>query len=267
MRLCIGAEMLKLSRQRGALLWGFLLVPCFTILVGCLLGGGLAPPVAGVAPNAIQPLHSAARALNIGGNPIAQLFYAIGAAAVFAVEYRYSGWRHIVPRASRLSLLVSKLLTFVLFAALSLALVAIGDALVTLIMPVVRGVRPVVTDATLASVALLFLCFLVSLAELTVLASLVALVAVSFRSAMGAIVAPFLLSLAAAMAQGWLGSGTTVPLPTFAGDALRAWLAGAARTAALDRSALIGLATLIAWAGASFGATVAIFARQDLVSE
>jgi ABC-2 type transport system permease protein len=270
MRLCIRAEILKLSRQRAALSWGFLFIPAFTMLVTCVLvGGGPPPSAAGHAINAIQPVHSAARALSVGGNPIAQLFYAIGAAAIFAVEYRYSGWRHLVPRASRWSLLLSKFATFALFAAASLALVAVGDALVTAVLPFGLGSKPVMTDISAASGTILILSFLVSLAELLVLAGLVALVAVSTRSAMGAIIAPFLLSLAATMVESYLAGsgGAAIPLPTFAGDAVRLWLTSGTGSPELARSALVGLVTLIGWGLTSVALTIAVFSRQDLVSE
>jgi hypothetical protein len=56
-------------------------------------------------------------------------------------------------------------------------------------------------------------------------------------------------------------------LPTFAGDALRHWLAESAGAADARRTGLFGLATLLGWAAASLGATIALFSRQDLVSE
>jgi ABC-2 type transport system permease protein len=269
-RLSVRAEIIKLTRQRGALFWGFLFIPLFTAFVTLALVGGGPPPLAGAhAASMIQPLHSAARALKVGGNPIAQLFYAIGAAAIFAVEYRHSGWRHIVPRASRWALIVSKFATFALFAALSLALVALGDALVTVALPLLRGSSPVITDLNAAAAGMVILSFLISLLELTVLAGLVALVAVATRSATGAIIAPFLLSLAATMLESYLAGsgGAVIPLPTFAGDALRHWLAESVSTADVRGAGLFGLATLLGWAAASLCATIALFSRQDLVSE
>ena len=270
-RLSIRAEIIKLTRQRGALFWGFLFIPLFTTLVTLLLVGGGPPPLATARTvNAIQPFHAAARALNVGGNPIAQLFYAIGAAAIFAVEYRHSGWRHIVPRASRWTLIVSKFATFALFTGLSLMLVMLGDALVTIALPVVRGSSLAITDMNAAAAGAILLSFLISLLELTVLAGLVALVAVVTRSATGAIIAPFLLSLAATMAESYLagaGSAVAVPLPTFAGDAMRHWLAAGAAPANIARAALFGLVTLLGWAAVSLGVTIYVFSRQDLVSE
>jgi hypothetical protein len=227
MQLSLRAEIIKLTRQRAVLFWGFLFIPVFTTFVTCVLVGGGPPPLAAhPAANVIEPLHSAARALNVGGNPIAQLFFAIGAAGIFSVEYRYSGWRHIVPRAPRWTLIVSKFIAFMLFATASLVLVALGNLLVVVALPFALGGRPVITDLDLVSTGLLLMSLLISLIELAVLAGLVALVAVATRSAMGAIIGPFLLSLTATMAESYLAGmgGAIVPLPTFAGDALRYWL-------------------------------------------
>jgi ABC-2 type transport system permease protein len=269
MRLSLRAEIIKLTRQRAVLFWGFLFIPVFTTFITCVLVGGGPPPlVVHPGANVIQPLHSAARALNVGGNPIAQLFFAIGAAGIFSVEYRYSGWRHIVPRAPRWTLIVSKFLAFAVFATASLALVALGNLLVVAALPFALGARPVIADLDLVSAGLLLMSFLISLVELVVLAGLVALVAVATRSAMGAIIAPFLLSLGAAMAESYFGGfgAAPVPLPTFAGDAMRYWLT-AGGTAEGARAGLFGLATLLSWGVASMGATIFLFARQDLVSE
>lgn len=268
-QLSLRAEIIKLTRQRAVLFWGFLFIPVFTTFVTCVLVGGGPPPLAAhPAVNVIAPLHSAARALNVGGNPIAQLFFAIGAAGIFAVEYRYSGWRHIVPRAPRWTLIAAKFMTFASFAAASLALVALGNLLVVAVLPFALGARPVTTDLDIASATVLVASFLISLAELVVLAALVASVAVATRSAMGAIIGPFLLSFGAAMAESYLAGtgGAFVPLPTFAGDTLRYWLTadGAAGAA---KAGTFGLATLLCWGVAGTGATIFLFARQDLVSE
>jgi ABC-2 type transport system permease protein len=271
MRRLIEAEIIKLTRQRAALFWGFLFLPIFkTFITLALVGVGPPPLATGHAADAIQPLHFAARALAIGGNPIAQLFYAVGAAAIFAVEYRHSGWRHIVPRASRWTLIIAKFANFALFAAISLALVALGDLTVTVVLPLLRGSSPSIADLNLASAGMVALALLISLAELTVLAGLVAFVAVATRSAIGAIIAPFLLSLSATMAESYLsgaGDSALVPLPTFAGDALRHWLADGAGAPAFSHAAMLGAATLLVWAAASIGATIMLFSRQDLVSE
>ncbi len=268
--LSLRAEIIKLTRQPGALFWGFLFIPLFTTFVtGVLIGAGPPPLAKTGVIEAITPLHAVARALSVGGNPIAQLFYAIGAAAIFGVEYRHAGWRHIVPRAPRWTLIAAKAAAFVLFAAASLILVALGDALVTVAVPLVRGTSFGIADLNMASGVTLILSLSISLFELVTLAGLVALVAVATRSATGAIIAPFLLSLAATMAESYLAGtgGATIPLPTFAGDALRHWLADTTVSPEFGRAAGYALATLIGWAVTSFGLAIILFSRQDLVSE
>jgi hypothetical protein len=266
MRLSIRAEALKLSRQRAGLFWGFVFIPAFMILLGLMFGGAFLKPPPGAVVSDVHLVRSVARTLSIGGNPMAQLFYAIGAAAIFAVEYRYSGWRHLVPRASRESLMLSKFAAFALFAAFSLLLAAAGTALVMMLVPLVQGLRPA-TDIAAGAGMFILLSFLVSFAELMALAATVALVAVVTRSTMGAILVPFLLSLVSAAAGAYLGDSVRdLPLPIFAADALRQWIASAPGTP-LDRTALIGLATLIAWTAGGLGLAIALFRRQDLVSE
>jgi len=257
----IFAEILKLRRQRATLFFGFLLVPLFMTLIAFLLGGMLKPPP-GAMVNEIRLFRSLLRTISVGGNPIAQLFFAIGAAAIFAVEYRYSGWRHLVPRAARERLMIAKFATFALFAALSLLLAGLGDLLVTMILPFVQGLKPVMADAPPSATATLILAFLISLTELLALGGLAALVAVATRSAMAAILVPFLASLAAAAAGAYLGESVhRIPWPGFAADALRQWLETG------GPSPLLPAFTLIGWTAASFGAAVALFRRQDLVSE
>lgn len=258
----IAAEILKLRRQRAAFFWGFLLVPAFMTLVTLALGGVLLKPPPGVVIGDVQLFRSAIRTASVAGNPIAQLFYATGAAAIFAVEYRYSGWRHLVPRASRERLLLAKFATFALFAALSLALALAGDVLISLATPLLHGASPKIADGGGGAVAALLLTFLISFAELMALGALVALVAIATRSAMGAIIAPFLLSLGLAAAGAYLGKDVqNLPFPTYAAEALRGWaLTGAP-------APWIGFATLIGWTGGAIALALALFRRQDLVSE
>ena len=266
MRLAIRAEALKLSRQRAGIFWGFVFIPAFMILIALLFGGAFLKPPPGAVVSDVHLIRSVVRVLSIGGNPMAQLFYAIGAAAIFAVEYRYSGWRHLVPRMSRESLMVSKFAAFALFAGVSLLLAAAGTALVVMLVPLVQGLHPV-TDVTAGASTLILLSFLVSFAELLALAATVALIAVITRSTMGAILVPFVLSLVSAAAGAYLGDSVrNIPLPIFAGDALRQWIASPLSTP-LDQAALIGLATLAVWAAGGLGLAIALFRRQDLVSE
>ena len=266
----IGAELLKQSRQRVLLFWGFLAVPMFATLAAFALELSMAGAHSLAAALEVHPIRSAMRAVAIGGNPIAQLFFAIGAAALFTVEYRYSSWRHVVPRCSRPRLMLAKLAVFALLAALSLALICAGDGLASLVLPLTKGVP--MTDAPPATAAALLAAWLTSWLELMALAGLVALMAVGTRSTLGAILPPFLLSMAAAFAESYFVSASgvvaPVPLPTFAADSIRAWLwSQGPEAAAFAPGALIGAIVLPIWILASFGVAMAIFQRQDLAEE
>ncbi len=264
------AELLKQSRQRALLFWGFLAVPMFATLAAFALELSIANARSLGAALEVHPIRSAMRQVAVGGNPVAQLFFAIGAAGLFTVEYRYSSWRHIVPRCSRPRLMLAKLAAFALLAALSLTLVCAGDGLASLILPLTRGVA--MTDVPPATLAALLAAWLTSWLELMALAGLVALMAVTTRSTLGAVLPPFLLSMAAAFAESYFVSGSgvlaPVPIPTFAADSIRAWLwSQGAESAAFAPGALIGVIVLLAWIAAGFGPAMLIFQRQDLAQE
>jgi hypothetical protein len=260
--LLIRAEILKLSRQRGLFFFGFLLVPLFSTFVSFALGGSVLPRGDGHA--AIPLFHSMARALTIGGNPIAQLFFALGAASIFTVDYRYSGWRHIVPRCKRAHLLGGKIAACALFVGLSLVLVAAGDVCANLVVALARGMKPEVTDMEVPYIFRSLLSFSISFVELCALSGTVAAIATMTRSMMAAVLAPFLLSLVATSAEAYFGHAvTTIPLPTFAADAIRLGLGEGGFSPAAGTGALI----LAGWCVIAFGLAIALFQRQDLVAE
>jgi hypothetical protein len=262
----VAAEWLKIVRQRGAFFWGFLALPAFLTLVAFALES-VAPVAAAGTPLAIEvhPIRSAMRALSIAGNPVAQLFFAAGAAAIFAVDYRYSTWRHLVPRRRRSALLAAKAAAFASLAAVSLTLILIGDAAASLVAPLARGFA--MTDAAPATPVNLALAWLLSWLELVALGGTVAMLAVATRSALGAILPTFLLALAAATLEALLNlhgdALAMLLLPTLAADALRDWILGGTSAGA----ALVAAAALLAWSAATYGTALYLFARQDLAAE
>lgn len=262
----VAAELLKLVRQRGAFFWGFLALPGLLTLIAFALES-LAPVAAGGAPLALEvhPVRSAVRAMSIAGNPVAQLFVAAGAAAIFAVDYRHQAWRHLVPRRRRSALLAAKMAAYALLAAFSLALLLAGDSAASLVGPLARGLA--MTDVPPATPANLALAWLVSWLELVALGGTVAFLAVATRSALGAILPAFLFALASATLEAGLNLQgddlARLPLPTLAADALRSWILGGASATAAATAA----AALVAWTALSCGAALFLFARQDLASE
>lgn len=266
MRLRLGPDLLKLRKDRAVLFWGFLAVPAFMSLVAAALYG-IPPPMGADGAVMTLPLERAlVRALAIGGNPIAHLFFAVGAAGIFAGEYRHGGWRHLVPRNSRSALMAAKFVTFTLAAGASLLLLLAGELLAALAIPALRGGQSA-SGLGAGAVQAIGLSFLVSLLELSILGAMVALMAVTTRSTMGAILPPFLLSLGATTAAALLAGPDPpplVPLPTFAADAIRLWIGEGAE---FGPDAAAGLAVLLAWWVGLVGLTLFLFARQDLTAE
>jgi ABC-2 type transport system permease protein len=270
MRVPLSAELLKQRGQRGTLAWGFAAAPAFATFLAFTLE--LAVPVAAGAPLSVSvhPIRSAMRSLSIAGDPVAQLFYAIGAAAFFAVEYRCATWRHVVPRNSRAALLVSKMLGFGLCAGASLVLLVAGDLAASLIPALTRGFA--LSDAPPATLANLALAFGTSFLELLALGGTVALLAVVTRSATGAFMAAFLLSATLATCESLLRiSGdqlAMLPLPPLDADAIRSWIsADAANPGASGASAGLAAASLAGWFALTFGTAIFLFNRQDLTAE
>jgi len=262
------AEIRKQLRQRSSLLWGFGAVPLFATFAALVLE--LAVPGSSGLEIAVQPIRAAMRAASLAGNPIAQLFYAVGAVAFFTVEYRYATWRLIVPRAARGRLFGAKAAAFCLFAAASLLLTVGGELAATLAVPLVRKVA--VADAPPATLAHLGLACAVSLAELVALGGTAALLAVLTRSPLGTLLPVFLLSFLSAAAEAVLNlsgdSLAAVPLPGFAADAVRSWFSATADApGASAAAAAVGAAMLAAWSVATYGVAALLFARQDLARE
>ena len=85
MRVPLTAELAKQRGQRAPLAWDFLAVPAFATFLALALEAAL--PAAGGAHLAasVYPIRSGIRILSLACNPFAQLFYAIGAAAFLTV--------------------------------------------------------------------------------------------------------------------------------------------------------------------------------------
>jgi len=265
----VRAEWAKLVGQRGAFFWGFIALPCVLILFAGVLNGAV-PPGAGAAVE-IRPIRTLLRAVGAAGNPFVQLFLAIGAASLFALEYRHATWRLLVPRRSRTMLLAAKLAAFAIAAACSLALLSVGNLFAITVPALLRGAHPIASEAMGAGAVAVLLTLLVSMLQLLGLAAWVALMAAVTRSTMGAILPPFLLAFASAAIQAYLGGapGTILALPGAAPDLLRAGIAAGFDGARVvtGGQALAALAITTAWFAVPMAAAVLLFTRQDLASE
>jgi len=265
LRQAISAETYRAVRNPRALFWAYALVPLFILIFG--LGIELAVRIetrSAIPP--VEPLRLAIRSLGAGGNPVAQLFYAIGAAALVANEYRWESWRLIAPRNTRSNLILAKYAIYLSCAAISLVAIIGAEFVSTLAGAAINGAPVTWTVAGAPGWAGLAAAWIASFAELAVLGAIAMAGAVATRSLLGGAMPIFLFSLGQslllAFAQPPPGINRATLLPVQAGDLMRAWAQGGA---GID--ALAGAAVLLAWTILFLVAAIALFARQDLSRE
>jgi len=263
----VRADIYRLLRNRGALFWGFLFIPLVYVLmtlVPNLMMRGAAKLIGG----GVDPLAQAARSLAVAGNPFAHLFFAMGAASILGGEYRFATWRLVAPRLPRTSTLIAKWWVFVLFACASLTLVSAGT-LVASALSVLAFSEPIRSGLGAGAV---LLTFAVSAFELAAFASVVASAAILTRTVMGAVMPPFIFSLAQSMLGAFLPSlsepSALLGLPSFAGDTARRYAIPVDGLPPVTAgAAAVSIVALVAWAAFALLVAVIAFRRQDLSRE
>ncbi|MDO1585613.1 hypothetical protein [Rhizobium oryzicola] len=266
MALPVRSELQKIFRQRALFAAGFLAVPAFAVLAKIFTDGILFARVARALPAAgIDPVLSAARSLGVADNSLAQLFFALGVASIFVVDYRFATWRHLIPRRSRLAFWSAKSVAALACLSLSLLLVALGDLGVTLVLAVLRGQQ--IGDFTWAiSVPVFFLALLVAVAELLALTAMTALLTVVFRSSMAAVLSVFLFGLATVLLQVYLGSSSELGwTPSAAASLARSGVFDGGRFQVVPY--LSGICILLCWGVVCGVLGFVLFQRQELPSE
>ncbi|WP_114391313.1 hypothetical protein [Notoacmeibacter marinus] len=257
-------ELVKLSRQRSVLLWGFASVPLIAFAFGIVVEFFVLPhPDQRLDPH-VDLIASASRSVGIVGNPIAQLLYAIGFASVFHLEYRHQTWRLLVPRFGRVSLWSAKFAACIVAGLASIALIAVLDLLLNAAVLGIGSVSNDVGPLDGTGLATFVAAFVIAGVEICALAALIGASVVATRSLLGAVVPAFLLALLCSMVRAYLGpQADLLPLPAFAADALRAalWFDGSPMSGAL------AAVFLAAWIFAACIVGLILFARQELVSE
>lgn len=146
----VRAESFRLSKNKTALFWSLMFVPIIMVVIGGITSFVLKSNEAKFMADAKMPpeLKSAITggALDLGSaivsaagglaNPLILLFVLIGAATLYAGDYRWETWRLISARNSRTNLLLAKLIVvagmalaamiLMLFAALAENLIRAG---------------------------------------------------------------------------------------------------------------------------------------------
>jgi ABC-2 type transport system permease protein len=280
----IRSETYRLSKNRTALFWSVLFIPIMGILLatlGFVVAKANEAKLAGKLPPELMkggPLDLGLTLVKSAGdfaNPAILMFVLIGAATIYAGDYRWETWRLISARNTRPNLLTGKVVVVALVIVLATFAALISDVIASLIQAAVFG-RPVTFSMTGAAAADFGLLTLTSWARILQFTMLGLLGAVVTRSLLAALFAPLVIGIAQfflpqlLLPMGVTPDGWLMPLlsPGLATDLLKAVVQGGmAATDLPDHALAKGVIGLALWIGVPFAAAVAWFNRQDLSKE
>ncbi|HWQ87064.1 hypothetical protein [Brevundimonas sp.] len=285
----IRAEGFRLSKNRTALFWSLAFVPILAVVIGAItnfvlkgsetkiLGDTKMPPELkeAFARGTLDMGHALVEGAAGLANPLVLLFVLIGAATIYAGDYRWETWRLISARNSRPNLLLGKLAVVAGLALAAMVLMLAASLIENLI-------KAAVFERTLAfsmtgEMAGHFLGFAalswLRIVQFTMMGMLAAVVT---RSLLAALFIPLVVGVAqfftpnplmqmGVMPDAWLA---VLVNPGAATDAIQAMIRGGEAAAALPDGlplkawVSVGLWTLLPLAGA-----LAWFRRQDLSKE
>lgn len=282
------AEAYRFWRNRTAVLWSTLFVPVMAVIVGA--GGAWAVKanaarltVGTETPPQIQamlnggPLDFGEALVNAAAGlagPILLLFVLIGAATLFAGDYRWETWRLISARNSRMNLLLGKLATAAALSLGALALMMVA-AVAEILIRAALFERPLAfgMDAGAAGrLALLFLLswwglmqfLMVSLLAATVTRSLLAALFIPLAVGVAQGLSPQLLAGMGVMPDAWLA---VLVNPGAAFGAIQAAINPQPGGSLPDGMMLKSWLSIGLWSALPLAAALAWFRRQDLSKE
>ena len=285
----IRAEGFRLSKNRTALFWSLLFVPIISLAIGAvtnfvlkgsetkILGDEKMPPElkAALGRGTLDMADALVTAAGNLANPLVLLFVLIGAATLYAGDYRWETWRLISARNSRVNLLLAKLAVVALLALAAMGFMLLGSVFENLIRAAVF--ERTLTFALTGEAAGRFVGFFgLSWLRIIQFAMMGMLAAVVTRSLLAALFVPLVVGIAQFFTPQMLGPMGVMPdawlsmlvNPGASIDAIQAVIAGGERAAALPDGLLlkawvsVGLWTLVPLAGA-----LAWFRKQDLSKE
>lgn len=279
----IRSETYRLLQNRTAVFWSVFFVPIAGLAISIIsqlviqskavkINGANLPVELGAPLDLGQALASSAGDL---ANPAILAFVLIGAATLYAGDYRWETWRLISARNSRPNMLlgkvgVVKLLTLAAMLAFLLA-ASMADVAKAAIFD--RPMAFTFGAEQAADFALLFLLSFVRVVQFLMISLLTATVT---RSLLAALFVPLVLGVG----QFFLGQMspmlglaptdwlTQLIVPGLAFDTLKAFIQGGMEAAAMpDGLALKAITSLAVWSLVPLAAAVAWFSRQDLSKE
>lgn len=279
----IRSETYRLSRNRTALFWSVLFVPIMGVLlatVGFVVAKANEAKLVGKLPPELMkggPLDLGLALVKSAGdfaNPAILMFVLIGAATLYAGDYRWETWRLISARNTRSNLIAGKVVVAVLVIVLATLAALASDVIAGLIQAAVFG-RPLAFSMSGGAAADFGLLALTGWARILQFTMLGLLAAVMTRSLLAALFAPLVIGIGQyflpniLLPMGVTPDGWLLPLlsPGLATDLLKAVIEGGTAADLPDHAAAKGLLGLGLWIGLPFAAAVAWFNRQDLSKE
>lgn len=282
----IRSETYRLLQNRTAVFWSVFFVPIVGLILSTVglfvvkskaaqITGGQLPPELSLS----GPLDlGQAIASNAGdlANPAILAFLLIGAATLYAGDYRWETWRLISARNNRPNLLLGKVGVLKLLT-LAAMVVFLATGAVSEVIKAMIFARPLTftfgaTEA--GQFALLFLLSFVRVVQFLMISLLAATVT---RSLLAALFIPLVLGVGQFFLGGpfapilglepgdWL---THLLLPGTAFEALQALIKGGTEAAALPDGIMVkAIISLALWSIVPLAAAIAWFSRQDLSKE
>lgn len=280
----IRSETYRLSKNRTALFWSVLFIPIISVVMGVIaifvakaheadLAGKLPPELLQRAP--LNLAESLVKSAADFANPIVLLFILIGAATIYAGDYRWETWRLISARNTRPNLLTGKVVVVIGLTVLATVAGLLADIITHLVQALIlsRSLSFSMDGAAFTDFVQLTLLSWARIIQFTMLALLAATVT---RSLLAALFVPLVISVAQfflpqmLMQMGVSPEGWLAPLlsPGLAADLLKAVIHGGMEAAGLPpQAALKAVTGLALWIVGPFIAAVAYFKRQDLSKE
>ena len=280
----IRSETYRLSRNRIALFWSVLFVPVIGLLlatIGFVVAKANEAKLVGKLPPELMkggPLDLGLTLVKSAGdfaNPAILMFVLIGAATIYAGDYRWETWRLISARNTRSNLLAGKVVVVALLMIAATVAALASDVIASLIQAAVFG-RPLTFSMTGGAAADFGLLTLTGWARILQFTMLGLLAAVMTRSLLAALFAPLVIGIGQfflpqiLMPMGVNPDGWLLPLlsPGMATDLLKAVIQGGTAAADLpDHAVIKGVLGLALWIVVPFAAAVAWFNKQDLSKE
>ena len=274
----ISAENLRLTRNRSTLFWGFLFIPILALvaeIIGQLFMRQEMPAQLRLLP--VDMADQLVSAFGEAGGVLTILLSLIGAAVLFAGDYRWETWRLISPRASRTHLFAAKAVVFSAWALLTIILIGLFDAGVGWVGALVGGNRIEFGLGMGEFVRQILAVTFVSWIQLLFAGGLAALAATATRSMLAAIMIPIgvMIGQAALQARYPIADAAAewwkiLLIPGNAFEYARIFLAGVETLPGQTIETVAGvsgLAGIALWLLVGIGGGLAVFLKQDLSKE